>query len=68
MSDYRIIYPNDTDGVAVIIPAPGVTETEAMSAVPVGKPYLVIDVADIPQDRTFRDAWTADFTNAPVKE
>lgn len=25
--------------------------------VPSGKPYKVIDVADIPTDRTFRDAW-----------
>jgi hypothetical protein len=68
MSNYRIIYPNDTDGVAIVIPAPGITQEQAMTAVPSGKPYLVIDVADIPQDRTFRDAWTADFTNAPIKE
>lgn len=68
MSDYRIIYPNDDDGVAVVIPAPGIEQTEALHAVPTGKPYLVLDVSDMPTDRTFRNAWTADFTDAPIKE
>lgn len=68
MTTYRIIYPNDTDGVAVVVPAPGIEEQEALRAVPTGKPYLIVDVADIPADSTFRDAWTADFTDAPIKE
>jgi hypothetical protein len=68
MTTYRIIYPNDDDGVAVVIPAPGIEQTEALKAVPTGKPYLVLDVNDMPTDRTFRDAWTADFTDAPIKE
>ena len=68
MADYRIIYPNDDDGVAVVIPAPGIEQTEALRSVPTGKPYLVLDVSDIPTDRTFRDAWQADFTDAPIKE
>jgi hypothetical protein len=68
MTDYRIIYPNDTDGVAVVIPASGIEQTEALRAVPTGKPYLVIDVSDMPTDRTFRAAWQADFTDAPIKE
>lgn len=25
--------------------------------VPVGKPFQIVDVSDIPSDRTFRDAW-----------
>ena len=25
--------------------------------VPAGKPYKIVDVADIPSDRTFRNAW-----------
>ena len=56
----RIIYPNDDGGVAVIVPAPecGLTIEEiAAKDVPVGKPYKIVDVADIPSDRTFRDAW-----------
>lgn len=68
MTNYRIIYPNDNLGVAVIVPAPGIDQTEALRAVPTGKPYLIIDAADIPTDRTFRDAWSADFDSAPVKE
>ena len=68
MSNYRIIYPNDTDGVAIVVPAPGIEQEQALTAVPAGKPYLIVDVADIPTDRTFRDAWQADFTNAPIKE
>jgi hypothetical protein len=67
MSNYRIIYPNDADGVSVIVPAPGIEQSEALKSVPVGKPYLIVHVDDIPAERTFRNAWQADFTNAPTK-
>ena len=56
----RIIYPTDEGGVAVIVPAPecGLTIEEiAAKDVPEGKPYKIVDVADIPSDRTFRNAW-----------
>ena len=55
----RIIYPTDDGGVAVIIPADcGLTiEQIAAKDVPAGKEYKIIDVADIPTDRTFRNAW-----------
>jgi hypothetical protein len=56
----RIIYPTDDGGVAVIIPATecGLTIEEiAAKDVPVGKPYKIVDVVDIPSDRTFRGAW-----------
>jgi hypothetical protein len=55
----RIIFPKD-DGVAVIIPAPEcemTIEEIAAKGVPAGKPYKIVDVADIPSDRTFRNAW-----------
>jgi hypothetical protein len=68
MSNYRIIYPNDNNGVAVVVPAPGIEQSEALKSVPAGKPYWIVDAADIPTDRTFRDAWQADFADAPVKE
>lgn len=68
MTDYRIIYPNNDDGVAIVVPAPGIEQSEALRAVPTGKPYLIVAAADIPADRTFRDAWQADFTDAPVKD
>lgn len=56
----RIIYLTDDNGVAVIIPAPdcGLTIEEiAAKDVPEGKPYKIVDVADVPSDRTFRNAW-----------
>ena len=64
----RIIYPTPEGGVAVIIPADcGLTiEQIAAKDVPSGTPYLIIDASLIPTDRSQRDAWTADFTNAKV--
>ncbi len=56
----RIIYPTDEGGVAIVVPAPdcGLTIEEIASKdVPVGKPYKIVDAADIPTDRTFRNAW-----------
>lgn len=56
----RIIYPTDEGGVTVIIPAPdcGLTiEQIAEKDVPPGVPFRIVDAADIPADRTFRDAW-----------
>jgi hypothetical protein len=55
----RIIYPTDDGGVAVIIPADcGLTIEEiAAKDVPESKPFKIVDVADIPSDRTFRNAW-----------
>lgn len=56
----RIIYPTDDGGVAVIVPAEcGLTIEEiAAKDVPAGKPFEIVDAADIPEDRTFRGAWT----------
>jgi len=56
----RIIFSNDEGGVSVIVPAAecGLTIEEiAAKDVPAGKPYKIVDVADIPSDRTFRNAW-----------
>lgn len=56
----RIIYPTDDGGVAVIIPSPdcGLTVEEiAAKDVPEGKPFKIVDVSDIPEDRAFRNAW-----------
>lgn len=51
----RIIYPTDDGGVAVIIPAESVEA--AMKDIPEGKPYKIVEAAEIPNDRTFRGAW-----------
>jgi len=56
----RIIYPTDDGGVAVIIPAAecGLSIEEiAAKDVPAGKTFKIVDVSDIPVDRTFRNAW-----------
>jgi len=58
----RIIYPTDDGGVAIVIPAPEALETmtiEEIAAkdVPAGKLFKIIDTADVPSDRTFRNAW-----------
>ena len=59
-----IIYPNDNGGIAILVPTESVEA--AMKDIPSGKPYLIVDAADIPTDREFRNAWTADFTDAKV--
>jgi len=56
----RIIYPTDDGSVAIIVPAAecGLTiEQIAAKDVPAGKPFKIVDVSDIPTDRTFRNAW-----------
>jgi hypothetical protein len=55
----RIIYANDFGGVSIIVPADcGLTVEEiAAKDVPAGKPYKIVNVEDVPSDRTFRDAW-----------
>jgi hypothetical protein len=58
----RIIYPNNAGGVSILIPteeylAEHTIEELAAKDVPVGKEYKIVDVADIPTDRTFRNAW-----------
>ena len=61
----KIIYPTDEGGVAgvaVIVPsaeylANHTIEEIAAKDVPDGKAYKIVDEADVPSDRTFRDAW-----------
>ena len=67
MSDFRIIYEGTDGRVVIVVPAPGITQEQALKDVPTGKKYLIVDSSEIPSDRTFRNAWTADFTNAQVK-
>ena len=57
---HRIIYPTADGGVAVIVPTDecGLTiEAIAAKDVPAGTPFKIVDVSDIPSDRTFRNAW-----------
>ncbi len=56
----RIVYQNDEGGISILVPADcGLTIEEiAAKDVPTGKAYNIVDVSEIPTDRTFRDAWT----------
>ena len=59
--DKRILYQNDEGGISIIVPAEecGLTIEEiAAKDVPQGKEYHIVDVSEIPTDRTFRNAWT----------
>jgi hypothetical protein len=58
----RIIYKTKDGGVAIIVPTEEFLQTNtiedlAKKDVPVGAVYKIVDVSDIPSDRTFRDAW-----------
>ena len=55
-----IIFENSNGGVAIIVPSAecGLTiEQIAQKDVPAGKAFKIVDVSDIPTDRTFRNAW-----------
>ena len=61
----KIIYQTDDGGVAVIIPtaealAHHTIQEIAVKDVPAGKPFRIVDDADLPTDRSQRDAWTVD--------
>jgi hypothetical protein len=57
-----IIYPV-ADGIAVIHPSGHLPlDVVARKDVPQDVAYKVIDIADLPEDRTFRAAWEADFS------
>ena len=58
----RIVYNNDEGGISIIIPtaewlAEHTIEELAAKDVPAGKDYHIVDVSEIPTDRTFRNAW-----------
>jgi hypothetical protein len=61
----RIIYKNNEGGVSVIIPTQEAIDAHGIEAiaikdVPSGRKFKLIDAADIPSDRSERDAWTVD--------
>ena len=58
----RIVYNNDEGGISIIIPTAEWLEEHtieelAAKDVPAGKDYHIVDVSNIPSDRTFRNAW-----------
>jgi hypothetical protein len=58
----RIIYKTSDGGVAVLVPSPEYLQDHTMEDlaakdVPEGAEYTIVDTADIPTDRTWRNAW-----------
>lgn len=61
----RVIFQNDDGGVSVIVPSDEALSKYSIQQiadkdVPPGKPYKIIDVAEVPSDRYFRNAWETD--------
>lgn len=57
----RIIYTNAEGGVSILVPVAncGLTLDEIIKKdVPAGVAYKIVDVSELPTDRTFRNAWT----------
>ena len=60
----KIIYQQPNGGVAVLIPTGDLAiEDVAQKDVPAGTPYLIVEDDVVPSDRSFRNAWEADFSN-----
>ena len=58
----RIIYKTIDDKVAILVPTAEYLKTHtieelALKDIPANTPYKIIDVSEIPSDRTFRNAW-----------
>jgi len=59
----KIIYPTDDGGVCVLHPTGEMPlEDVAKKDVPAGTPYRIVADDVIPDDRLFRGAWEADFS------
>ena len=60
----KILFQNIEGGLSVIHPTGELSiEDVCQKDVPAGTPYLIVEDDAIPSDRTFRNAWEADFSN-----
>ena len=60
-----IIYLQDNGILAVVMPTQEALDQHGIMAiaikdVPAGKPFKIVDAADIPADRSQREAWTVE--------
>jgi len=61
MSNKVIVYQSE-DGLKIVVPTPeylngNTIEDLAKKDVPPNIPYHIIDISELPADRTFRGAW-----------
>lgn len=61
----KIIYKNESGGVAILHPTDEALsfmtiDEIAKKDVPTGLAFAIVEDSEIPEDRTFRDAWTID--------
>ena len=58
----RIVFKNNDGTIGVIVPSQEALAQYGISAiaakdVPAGLPYVIVDTAEVPNDRQFRAAW-----------
>lgn len=59
----KIIYPNLEGGISVIHNTGELPDNQvALKDTPFNRPFKIVDDTTIPTDRTFRNAWEADFS------
>jgi hypothetical protein len=63
MNDKRIIYKRADGGISIIVPTPEALQSMtieqiAQKDVPTGLNYKIVNVSEVSNDRTFRNAWT----------
>ena len=61
----KIIYKHVDGGISIITPTEEALSFMAIDEiakkdVPTGLPYKIVEDSEIPEDRTFRDAWIVD--------
>lgn len=69
--DTVVAYEKEDGGVALLYPAPdcGLTLDQIIAKdIPQGTRYKRLLRSDIPSDRTYRNAWTMDFSDAEVNQ
>ena len=60
----KILFQNIEGGLSVIHPTGEIPIADiAQKDVPAGTPYLIVKDDVVPSDRSFRNAWEADFSN-----
>tara|TARA_R100000388_G_C7220394_1_gene148611 strand:+ start:762 stop:974 length:213 start_codon:yes stop_codon:yes gene_type:complete len=57
-----ILFPEGSNICEIYITGDLSLEETAKKDVPAGTKYKIVDEKDLPEDRTFRDAWEYDFS------